>query len=164
MASLIRETTLMPTSNPRQSYQVIAFASRRDKPPPRQQPQAPAPVPKPPPALTGKRKRAADAAAWLKATWPALFNHPPKPLAIGIGAAIMAHARAAGHAPYAVGTFLHRWTHSPRYLHAIAAKGAVRWGLSGTAVDFVASEHQAGARLKLAELAAAKAAKRKPAP
>jgi ProQ/FINO family len=106
------------------------------------------------PAVAAKRKRAADATAWLKAAWPDLFSHPLKPLAIGIGAEIAAKARDAGHASYAIGTALHRWTNSRSYLAAIAAHGAVRWGLSGTAVDFVASEHQAAARLKLIALGA----------
>ena len=159
----------MPASNPRQAHPkkkltVVTFAPRRDKRPSRQAPgsrlPAPAATPKPPepaqPPLAGKRKRAADAAAWLQATWPDLFTGRPKPLAIGIGTEITTRSRSAGHAPYAIGSALHRWTNSRSYLAAIAAKGAVRWGLGGTAVEFVSREHQTDARLKLALLAQAK--------
>lgn len=106
------------------------------------------------------------ARAWLCATWPALFGGEARPLAIGIGPEIMAQAAAAGLTRYVVGTALHRWTHSPGYLAAVAAHGAVRWGLTGTAVDFVAPEHQAAARKELVAIgAAARAAEapRKPA-
>jgi sRNA-binding protein len=114
----------------------------------------------PRPALTHRqRKRRAQrkaALTWLKSTWPHLFAEGPKPLAIGIGDALIAHAEEAGIRPYAVNGILLMWTRSRGYLEALATVGAVRWGLSGTAVDFVASEHQADARLKLAELKAAR--------
>jgi hypothetical protein len=117
--------------------------------------------PAPPKSLSSADKRQRELRAiraWLKTTWPHLFQKP-MPLAIGIGEEIMARASAAGLKRYTVGTALHRWTQSRHYLEALAAPGAVRWGVGGTAVDFVASQHQAGARERLAALAAAKAAK-----
>jgi len=75
-----------------------------------------------------------------------------EPLAIGIGVEIVAKARDAGLKPYAVGTFLYHWTQSRRYLDALAAKDPVRWGLGGTAVDFVSREHQVAALVQLSAL------------
>jgi sRNA-binding protein len=105
--------------------------------------------------MTNRKRRAAEVRAallWLRSTWPDLFGKPPKPLAIGIGVEIVAKARDAGLKPYAVGTFLYHWTQSRRYLDALAAKDPVRWGLGGTAVDFVSREHQVAALVQLSAL------------
>jgi sRNA-binding protein len=101
-------------------------------------------------AMTNRKPRAA--LLWLRSTWPDLFGKPPKPLAMGIGVEIVAKARDAGLKPYAVGTFLYHWTQSRRYLDALAAKDAVRWGLGGTAVDFASREHQVVALVQLSAL------------
>jgi sRNA-binding protein len=102
------------------------------------------------------------ALAWLRTAWPVLFCKPPRPLAVGLGQEIVARGLKAGIKPHAIGAALRHWTNSRGYLESLAAAGAVRWGLDGAAVDFVASEHQADARERLAALAAAKAARRRP--
>jgi hypothetical protein len=158
----------------RKKLTVVTFAPRagyRDKPkaapPPKPSPAAPQPAPSLPAAAepkplspAGRRKLARRAAlAWLKITYPHLFGRrPPKPLAVGISAAIVAQARAAGFKPYAIGTALHCWTNDRRYLEALAADGAMRRALNGAPVEPVADEHQTYAGERLAEQKAAKAA------
>ena len=96
-----------------------------------------------------QRKRARLAAlAWLKAAYPVLFGYPPRPLAVGIGKLITPAARAAGVKPYDVGAALHYFTRGQSYLKALAADGAMRFGLDGEPVGPVEPEHRTEA-LKL---------------
>ena len=51
-----------------------------------------------------KRRRARLAAlAWLKTAWPHLFGYPPKPLAVGLGKAIVAGALERSSKDFYVG-------------------------------------------------------------
>jgi sRNA-binding protein len=86
--------------------------------------------------------------AWLKAAFPVLFGYPPRPLAVGIGKLITPAARAAGVKPYDVGAALHYFTRGQSYLKALAADGAMRFGLDGEPVGPVEPEHRTEA-LKL---------------
>jgi hypothetical protein len=96
-----------------------------------------------------QRKRARLATlAWLKATFPLLFGYPPRPLAIGIGKLITPAARAAGLKREDVGAALHYLTRGQGYLAALAADGAMRFGLDGEPVGPVEPEHRTEA-LKL---------------
>jgi hypothetical protein len=96
-----------------------------------------------------RRKRARLAAlAWLKAAYPALFGYPPRPLAVGIGKLITAAAREAGVKREDVGAALHNFTRGQSYLKALAADGAMRFGLDGEPVGPVEPEHRTEA-LKL---------------
>ena len=175
----------MPAENPRQAYPkkkltVVTFASRREKPPSRQapdlQPQALAPTPKPsppapppisPPAAAaepkplspaGRRKLARKAAlAWLKETYPHLFCRPPLPLALGIGAAIVARACQSGFKPYANrdGIALLDKLAPTTSRRSAPTKGTMRRALNGAPVEPVADEHQVDARERIAALEAA---------
>jgi sRNA-binding protein len=77
----------------------------------------------------------------LPGSWPRLFGKQPLPLAVWIGQEIAARAAKARLKQFKIGAALYTWTNSRRYLAAVAAEGAVRWNLAGTAVDFVAREH-----------------------
>ena len=101
-----------------------------------------------------QRKRARLAAlAWLKAAYPALFGYPPRPLAIGIGKLITAAAREAGVKREDVGAALHYFTRGQSYLAALAADGAMRFGLDGEPVGPVEPEHRTEALKLLAVIA-----------
>jgi hypothetical protein len=111
------------------------------------------------PPLSKPKSELSIIRAWLRVTWPALFCDPPKPLVVGIHKPIMARASEAGLRWYAVGVALRDWTRRPRYLEALAADRAMRWGLDGEAIERVASEHQALARRQLADLVKAQPTK-----
>ena len=90
-----------------------------------------------------QRKRARLAAmAWLKTTFPLLFGYPPKPLAVGIGKLIWPVAKDAGLKRCDVGAALHYFTRGQSYLEALAADGAMRFGLAGELVGPVEPEHR----------------------
>ena len=129
------------------------------KPPPPAKPAAPPKI-RPPgpgadrkPGLTVAEQRQRERArltalAWLKAAYPVLFRYPPRPLAVGIGKLIAPAAREAGLKRYDVGAALHYFTRGQSYLQALAADGAMRFGLDGEPVGPVESEHRTEA-LKL---------------
>jgi ProQ/FINO family len=101
-----------------------------------------------------QRKRARlDALMWLKTTYPALFDYPPRPLAVGIGKLITAAAREAGVKREDVGAALHYFTRGQSYLAALAADGAMRFGLDGEPVGPVEPEHRTEALKLLAVIA-----------
>jgi hypothetical protein len=110
-----------------------------------------------------QRKRARLAAlAWLKVAYPALFGYPPRPLAIGIGKLITAAAREAGVKREDVGAALHYFTRGQSYLAALAADGAVRFGLDGEPVGPVEPEHRTEALKLLAVIVEIKARRSAP--
>ena len=111
-----------------------------------------------------RRKARLAALAWLKGAYPALFDYPPKPLAIGAGKAIVAAAIGAGIENHPVRAALSYWTRSHSYQIALAVPGAMRCDLSGAEVEAVDAQHAEEARKRLEDIAARKAAKRAPAP
>ena len=111
-----------------------------------------------------RRKARLAALAWLKGAYPALFDYPPKPLAIGMGKAIIAAAIGAGIENHPVRAALSFWTRSHSYQIALASPGAMRCDLSGAEVESVDAQHAEEARRRLEDIAARKAAKRAPAP
>jgi hypothetical protein len=146
---IVRSFARKPT---RYSEKVQAKLAAEAKPP------KPSPAPLKPPieaadrklglsiAKQRKRRRARLAAlAYLKTTYPELFNYPPKSLAIGVGKPIVAAALAAGQDNHATRAALHYHVGSFSYLTALAAEGAVRFDLSGKPVEAVSAEHQAEA-------------------
>jgi ProQ/FINO family len=101
-----------------------------------------------------QRKRARLAAlAWLKVAYPPLFGYPPRPLAIGIGKLIWAAAKDAGVKRNDLGAALHYHVHRQAYLAALAADGAMRFGLDGEPVGPVEPEHRTEALKLLAVIA-----------
>jgi ProQ/FINO family len=102
-----------------------------------------------------QRKRARLAAlAWLKATFPVLFDaYPPRPLMVGVGKLIAPIAREAGVKRHDVGAALHYFTRGQSYLAALAADGAMRFGLDGEPVGPVEPEHRTEALKLLAVIA-----------
>jgi sRNA-binding protein len=99
-----------------------------------------------------KRKKARlKAFGWMRETYPALFSHPPRPIAVGIGKGIVAAASASGawstlsSARNAVGAALHFHVNSIAYLSALAEPGAYRYALNGEPVEPVSEEHRAEA-------------------
>ena len=72
----------------------------------------------------------------------ALFGYPPRPLAVGIGKLITPAARAAGIKREDIGRALHFHTGSHAYLNALAADGAMRFGLDGEPVGPVEPVHR----------------------
>jgi hypothetical protein len=111
-----------------------------------------------------RRKARLAALAWLKGAYPALFDYPPKPLAIGMGKAIVAAAIGTGVKNHPVRAALSYWVRSHSYQIALAAPGAMRCDLSGAKVEAVDAQHAEEARKRLEDIAARKAAKRAPAP
>ena len=110
-----------------------------------------------------QRKRARLAAlAWLKTAYPALFGYPPRPLAVGIGKLITPAAREAGVKREDVGAALHYFTRGQSYLEALAADGAMRFGLTGEPVGPVEPDHQREALKLLAVIVEIKARRSAP--
>jgi sRNA-binding protein len=110
---------------------------------------APAAPPTPPvdsKARARKAKKARlKALGWLTKTYPAAFDGPVRPLAVGCGREITAAAKAAGMSARerkAIGSALHHWTRARSYREALCAPGAQRHGLDGQAVEPVSEEHR----------------------
>jgi hypothetical protein len=111
-----------------------------------------------------RRKARFAALAWLKSAYPGVFDYPPRPLAIGMGKAIVAAAIGAGIENHPVRAALSYWTRSHSYQIALAVPGATRCDLFGAEVEAVDAQHAEEARKRLEDIAARKAAKRAPAP
>jgi sRNA-binding protein len=110
-----------------------------------------------------RRKARLAALAWPKGAYPAVFDYPPKPLAIGMGKAIVAAAIGAGIENHPARAALSYWVRSHSYQIALAAPGAMRCDLSGAEVEAVDAQHAEEARRRLEDIAARRAAKRAPA-
>lgn len=90
----------------------------------------------------------------LKARYPVFQDC--RPLAIGTGPTLVAAAADLGLSKKTIRRFLQQRTHSTVYLRKLAAVGAMRYALDGTAVDPVSAADQATALAKLEERAMAK--------
>jgi sRNA-binding protein len=96
----------------------------------------------------------------MRSTWPLAFTDPPRPLAIGTGAAI-GRAHPAETSGKDIGRALAFWAGSDSYLEAIAAAGSRRINLDGSDAGEVEESHRVHARIRLAERMAARRAERK---
>ena len=99
------------------------------------------------------RRIARDAAMdWLASTYPLAFGADVKPVAIGVGKLIWPDAKAAGIKRRGFNDALSRRASSRAYLEALAADGAMRFGLDGDAVEAVSIEHQVLALDRIAKI------------
>jgi sRNA-binding protein len=83
--------------------------------------------------------------------FPQLFSSP-KPLMLGAGKVVLAEAAAQGWSVSkrkAIRSALRSWTGARRYLEALAAPGATRFGLDGQPVAPVDDDHRAEALRRL---------------
>ena len=113
---------------------------------------APAAPKKPPvrplgPSDVAKARRVAqaEALAWLAETYPAAFGSVVRPLALGAGRLVWPEAKRRGIKRRALNAALKRHTGSLAYLDALAADGAMRFGLDGQPMGPLSAEHRAGA-------------------
>jgi hypothetical protein len=87
---------------------------------------------------------------WMRATWPAAFAEPVKPLALGAGALITS-ARPEGRSHKDIGAAIRFYVNSDGYLEALASGGARRIELDGGDAGPVEEGHREHARERLEE-------------
>lgn len=89
-----------------------------------------------------------EALAWMRATWPAAFTEPPKPLAVGVHRAIQESAVEAEIQAAVVKAALATWCNRMSYLRSVAGRGH-RVTLDGAPGELVTPEQSEHARQKI---------------
>jgi ProP effector len=152
-ARIAAEAMFMRPARPAVSPPVLEAPHSRPTLTLRKPPAVPAPPqPKPKPKPRAGRAEILATIEWMRATWPAAFSRPVRPLALGVGAAILAAAPETIPHKRVDGALRH-WVRSALYLQSVKA-GVRRVNLDGSDAGEVTQEHRADATRRLVTMAA----------